>query len=133
MYATGNTTRAVSWRRSSFAAAAGVLIWLLTPAFGCAGAPSERTVTTMAPERPREYVDTTLVPSTGQTIPVHEGDDLGLLFGGITTALGGVDVGVAHDEEISRLLDTSLQGKIYFRHNLFMSAWNYEGWSEGVV
>ena len=75
MYATRNTIRSVSWRQSSFAAAAGVLIWLLTPAFGCAGASSERTAT-IAPERPREYVDTTLAPSTGQTIPVHEGDDL---------------------------------------------------------
>jgi hypothetical protein len=60
----------------AFAAAAGLLVWLLVPAFGCAGAPSTHRQETAAPEPPREYVDTTLAPSTGQTIEVHEGDDL---------------------------------------------------------
>lgn len=59
----------------AFAAAAGLLMLLLMPAFGCAGAPSERKET-IAPEPPREFVDTTLVRSGGQTIRVHEGDDL---------------------------------------------------------
>jgi hypothetical protein len=57
-------------------AAAGWLIVLLTPAFGCAGSPSVERKETVAPAPPREYVDTSLVPSTGQTIRVHEGDDL---------------------------------------------------------
>jgi len=57
-------------------AAAGLLILLLTPAFGCAGSLSVERKETVAPAPPREYVDTSLVPSTGQTIRVHEGDDL---------------------------------------------------------
>jgi hypothetical protein len=57
-------------------AAAGLLVLLLTPTFGCAGtAPVERKEST-PPEGPREYVDTAVVPSAGQTIRVHEGDDL---------------------------------------------------------
>lgn len=59
----------------AFAAATGLLMLLLMPTFGCAGVPSERKET-IAPEPPREFVDTTLVRSGGQTIRVREGDDL---------------------------------------------------------
>ena len=57
-------------------AAAGLLGLLLTPAFGCAGAPSHERKETAAPEPPREYVETALVPSSGHTIRVRDGDDL---------------------------------------------------------
>ena len=57
-------------------AAAGLLGLLLTPAFGCAGAPSHERKETVAPEPPREYVETALVPSSGHTIRVRDGDDL---------------------------------------------------------
>lgn len=60
----------------AFVAAAILLVSLLTPAFGCAGAPSVARQETAAPEAPREYVDTTLVPSSGRTIRIGEGDDL---------------------------------------------------------
>jgi hypothetical protein len=60
----------------AFIAAAGLLALLLTPAFGCAGAPSVPHEEPVAPAPPREYVDTTLVPGSGQTIRLHEGDDL---------------------------------------------------------
>jgi len=59
-----------------FVAAAILLVPLLTPAFGCAGAPSVARPETAPPEAPREYVDTTLVPSSGRTIRIGEGDDL---------------------------------------------------------
>jgi hypothetical protein len=62
----------------AFVAPLGLFLLLLTPAPGCAGAvpvPSEGQQTA-APEPPREYVDTTLVASAGQTIRVREGDDL---------------------------------------------------------
>jgi hypothetical protein len=57
-------------------AAAGLLGLLLTPAFGCAGAPSHERKETAAPEPPREYVETALVPASGHTIRVRDGDDL---------------------------------------------------------
>lgn len=58
-------------------AAAGVLALVLNPAFGCAAAVSStERAEAMSPEAPRESVDTTLVPATGQTIRVHDGDDL---------------------------------------------------------
>lgn len=57
-------------------AAAGLLMSVLTPAFGCAGTPPAAREEAKAPEGPREYVDTTLVPSSGRTIRVHDGDDL---------------------------------------------------------
>lgn len=57
-------------------AAAGLLVALLTPALGCAGTPPVPRQEAAAPERPREYVDTALVPSTGRTTRMHEGDDL---------------------------------------------------------
>ena len=60
----------------AFVAAAMLLVSLLTPAFGCAGTPSVARQETVAPEAPREYVDTTLVPSSGRTIRIGEGDDL---------------------------------------------------------
>ena len=40
------------------AAAAGLFVSLLTPAFGCAGTPPAARQEAMAPEGPREYVDT---------------------------------------------------------------------------
>ena len=59
------------------AAAAAILALALTPAFGCAAAaPAAERAESRPPEAPREYVDTTLVPATGQTIRVHDGDDL---------------------------------------------------------
>ncbi|HEX6948329.1 MAG TPA: hypothetical protein VF127_01910 [Nitrospira sp.] len=57
-------------------AAAGLLGLVLTPAFGCAGTPSHERKETVAPEPPREYVETALVPSSGHTIRVRDGDDL---------------------------------------------------------
>jgi len=60
----------------ALAAAAGLLILLLTPAFGCAGAPSHDRKETTAPEPPREYVETALVPPSGHLIRVRDGDDL---------------------------------------------------------
>jgi hypothetical protein len=60
----------------AFVAVAGLLVLLLAPAYGCAATPSPQRNETIAPEPPREYVDTTLVASTGRTIPVHDGDDL---------------------------------------------------------
>lgn len=61
----------------ALAAAAGILALVLTPAFGCAAAaPAAERGESRPPEAPREYVDTTLVPATGQTIRVHDGDDL---------------------------------------------------------
>ena len=58
-------------------AAAGVLALVLGPAFGCAAAvPSAEHAGAVPPESPREYVDTSLVPATGQTIRLHDGDDL---------------------------------------------------------
>jgi hypothetical protein len=57
-------------------AAAGLLALLLTPAFGCAAGISVERKDAVPPEPPREYVDTALVPSTGQTIHLHDGDDL---------------------------------------------------------
>ena len=58
-------------------AAAGMLALVLTPAFGCAAAaPSAARAEVLPPESPREYVDTTLAPAAGQTIRVHDGDDL---------------------------------------------------------
>jgi hypothetical protein len=60
----------------TFIAAAGLVVLLLTPAFGCAGTPSIERKQTAAPEPPREYVDTALVSAAGRLIPVHEGDDL---------------------------------------------------------
>ena len=54
----------------------GLLVLVLTPAFGCAGTPSVERTAAAPPEGPREYVDTTLVPSQGKIIRLHEGDDL---------------------------------------------------------
>ena len=59
-----------------FVATAGVLLSLLTPAFGCAGTPPVARQEAAAPEGPREFVDTTVSPSSGRTIRIHEGDDL---------------------------------------------------------
>jgi hypothetical protein len=57
-------------------AATGLLMLLFVPAFGCAGTPPPERKETAPPEPPREFVDTTLVPASGQTIQVHQGDDL---------------------------------------------------------
>lgn len=46
------------------------------PSFGCAGTRLEKRMEVAAPEPPREFVDTTLGPSTGRTIAVRQGDDL---------------------------------------------------------
>src|SRR5262245_35545289 len=60
----------------SVVAAVGLCVLLVVPALGCAGAPPSERRSAAPPEPPREFVDTTLTPSSGQTIQVHEGDDL---------------------------------------------------------
>ena len=59
-----------------FVAAAILLVPLLTPHSDARGRRPLHDTETAAPEAPREYVDTTLVPSSGRTIRIGERDDL---------------------------------------------------------